>query len=63
MNRKELLTTKEAAAILGVTPRMVRYYITGGKLSCHYTAERYVLIRRRQLLEFCKKRGLSTGWY
>jgi predicted transcriptional regulator len=60
MDISDLIPTKEAAAILGVTPRMVRYYISTGNLSAHYSAERYIMLSREQVVSFSKRRG--TRW-
>jgi excisionase family DNA binding protein len=55
------LTTQVAAECLGVTRRMVRYYITSGELPAHSTrrlSRTFYRIQLEVLRDFAKRNGL-----
>lgn len=49
---RDLITVTEAAAILGIVPRVVRYHISKGHLAAVVVNERLMLLDRSEVQSF-----------
>jgi len=61
MNQDRLLTLDEAAEILKVKPRTVRYWIYSGKLNQVKLSHKVVRIRESELNEFIRNESQKSS--